>query len=250
MSELETDSPTRTPIGLGAAFSLPGCLRAAAAGFGLLFAFLNGAPSPWKAVPVDFEPSTNGPTAQDDVRRAHRAEVEALLRGYGFALPERQRVARAVVEEAEAAGFDPLFVMAVVHVESEGEQQAVSPKGARGLMQIRPQTLRFVDDLEGIGLPLGLAGLDDPALNIRLGTRYLKRLTRAFGDVNVALVAYNGGPHLVSKLLRARAPIPHGMQHYALNVRRAYGRLTRRFRNSNDVSPIDWTPTRIAERPT
>jgi soluble lytic murein transglycosylase len=236
-----------TPIGLGAAFSLPGCLRAAAVGLGLFLAFLTGVPSPWKAVPVDFETSAESPLVQDGVRKAHLAEVDSLLRSYGFARAERLRVARAVVEEAEAAGFDPLFVMAVVHVESEGEQQAVSSKGARGLMQIRPQTLRFVDDLEGIGLPLGLAGLDDPALNVRLGTRYLKRLARAFGDVNVALSAYNGGPHRVSQLLRARAPIPQNMKQYAMKVQRTYGRLTRRFRNANGISATAWRPTKVVE---
>ena len=236
-----------TPIGLGAAFSVPGCLRAATVGLGLFLAFLSGAPSPWKVLPVDFEASAENPSAQNGVRKAHLAEVNALLKAYGFGPTERVRVARAVVEEADAAGFDPLFVMAVVHVESEGEQQAVSSKGARGLMQLRPQTLRFVDDLEGIGLPLGLAGLDDPALNVRLGTRYLKRLARAFGDVNVALSAYNGGPHRVSTLLRAREPIPENMRQYAMKVQRTYGRLTRRFRNANGISATAWRPMRIVE---
>src|SRR5450755_3545807 len=131
-SEFET-----TPIGLGAAFSVPGCLRAATVGLGLFLAFLTGAPSPWRAVPVDFEKSGESQEAQKGVRKAHLAEVDALLRSYGFGRADRVRVARAVVEEAEAAGFDPLFVMAVVHVESEGEQQAVSARGARGLMQLR-----------------------------------------------------------------------------------------------------------------
>ncbi len=116
----------------------------------------------------------------------------------------RTQVGRAIAEEARRAGYDPLLVLAVIDVESEFDEGAVSARGARGLMQIRPSTLQFVTEREGLRLsPEEVAA--DPALCVRLGIRYLRSLQDRFGgDLELALMAYNGGPDRIRQALRSR----------------------------------------------
>jgi soluble lytic murein transglycosylase len=201
------------------AFAGAGCGRAATVGAMLVLTGTFSTPaSRWADIPVDLETAAS-PATQDPVR----AKVEGYLgaQRWGTA-DQRARVARAILEESRAAGLDPLLVMAVIQVESETHADAVSSRGARGLMQVRPPTLRFIADREGLGLPTGDSVLSDPALNVRLGIRYLHRLDNAFGSVAVALVAYNAGPHRISGLLRAGKPIPDSLRGYPHRVHRAY----------------------------
>jgi soluble lytic murein transglycosylase-like protein len=78
--------------------------------------------------------------------------------------------------------------------------------------------------------------LSDPALNVRLGIRYLHRLDSAFGSMGVALVAYNAGPHRVSGYLRAGTPIPDSLRGYPRRVRRAYERLISQMGEDESVA--------------
>jgi soluble lytic murein transglycosylase-like protein len=87
-------------------------------------------------------------------------------------------------------GVDKSLVKAVIHAESGYDPNAVSAKGASGLMQLMPNTARS----------LKVANSFDPADNIRGGVRYLKFLLDTFkGDVTLALAAYNAG---LSKVAR------------------------------------------------
>lgn len=98
-----------------------------------------------------------------------------------------------ITQYAAEYGLDPLLVAAVVQVESKYRPDAVSAKGAIGLMQIMPETGEWIAGqlkLDGF-TP---SDLSDPATNIRLGTWYLADLNREFdGDPAVVLAAYNGG---------------------------------------------------------
>jgi len=94
----------------------------------------------------------------------------------------------AVREAARGTGLDPLLVLAVVREESRFDPQAISPAGAVGLMQLLPATARELEPA------LGFRDLLNPETNLRLGTRYLKAQLRAFGDLRLALAAYNAGP--------------------------------------------------------
>lgn len=92
-------------------------------------------------------------------------------------------------QEAERAGLSPDLVTRVMSRESSGDPSAVSPKGARGLMQLMPGTA------EELGV-----NPDDPYDNIRGGVRYLKQQMDAFGgDERLALAAYNAGPGAVQR---------------------------------------------------
>ena len=91
---------------------------------------------------------------------------------------------------ARRHGLDPELVMAVVSVESSFRPQAVSPKGAQGLMQLMPGTARS----------LGVADPLDPAQNLDGGARHLGQLLDLYGgDLVRALAAYNAGQGAVQR---------------------------------------------------
>ncbi|HVO13232.1 MAG TPA: lytic transglycosylase domain-containing protein [Vicinamibacteria bacterium] len=95
------------------------------------------------------------------------------------------------VEEAcRLQQVSPDLVRAVIAVESEFDQWAVSSKGARGLMQLMPATMRR----------FGVSDAFDARANILAGTRYLRLLLDQFaGDVELALAAYNAGENAVAR---------------------------------------------------
>ncbi len=119
----------------------------------------------------------------------------------------RRRLWPLVQEVATRYGLDPALVMAVVETESRFHPLALSPKGAVGLMQIRPATARH----------LGLDKPFDPLKNLEAGVKYLAWLKERFGgDIRLALAAYNAGP---GRVLAAGGipPIPQ-TQRYVVRV--------------------------------
>jgi len=134
-------------------------------------------------------------------RRWRQAGLIALLLVAGLLL-SRQVVLQLVYPlpyrdeiylYSQQNGLDPLFVASIVYNESGFRPSAVSPEGAVGLMQIMPDTGRWVAE------QLGFAAFDpemleDPATNIMIGTWYLAELKREFGGKLVLVVAaYNAG---------------------------------------------------------
>jgi soluble lytic murein transglycosylase len=141
----------------------------------------------------------------------------ALAVGIGIALHRRgafddlraEFERRYYVAEIRAAaaenGLDPLFLAAMIHVESRFRPDAVSSAGALGLMQLMPATAREVAREMRISLP-ETAAIMVPEVNIRLGARYFQKLRRDFGDTRIAIAAYNGGPASVRQWLERTAP--------------------------------------------
>lgn len=114
-------------------------------------------------------------------------------------------------QAAREANVDSALLMAVIDVESGGNPQAVSPKGATGLMQLMP----------GTGMRHGASDLFDPLQNIGAGARYLKQLMNQFGDLQIALAAYNAGEGAVQKyggqippFEETRNYVPRVIEHY------------------------------------
>lgn len=140
---------------------------------------------------------------------------------------------REVIEKhAGEYGVDPLLVAAVIYVESKFNAQAVSSKGARGLMQVMPATAQWIARNIGLG-NISEEMLLDPDINIRMGTWYLADLSREFGgNLYVMIAAYNGGRGQVARWLeegvwsgsyedRGDIPFPE-TRHFLHKVRSAY----------------------------
>jgi len=124
--------------------------------------------------------------------------------GYEDALypqPYAAEFARA----AGRAGIDPLLLVAMARQESLFDPAALSPAGARGVLQLMPGTATLV-----AGQPVSPDSLNDPSLNIDLGVRYLDGLLERFdGRIVLAVAAYNAGPEAVDRWI-ARAPDASG----------------------------------------
>ena len=108
--------------------------------------------------------------------------------------------------------IDPDLTRAVIAAESGGNHLSVSPKGAKGLMQLMPRTASM----------LGVRNSFNPIENISGGTRYLRSLYDRFGRLDLALWAYNAGPGAVEKGI-----LPDETRAY---IRKVYDYF-RRFRN-------------------
>jgi soluble lytic murein transglycosylase-like protein len=102
---------------------------------------------------------------------------------------ERAALEQLVARAALAQRLDPALVRAVVQAESGFNPRAVSPAGAKGLMQLMDATAQA----------LGVRDPFDPAQNLAGGTRYLRQLLTQFGDERLALAAYNAGPGAVQR---------------------------------------------------
>jgi soluble lytic murein transglycosylase-like protein len=103
-----------------------------------------------------------------------------------------QPFAEAVAQAAALHGLDPKLLHALVVVESAYRPKAVSPVGAGGLVQLTPAT----------AASLSVRDRFDPDASLRGGADYLARLLLRFGDLRLALAAYNSGPARVAQLGR------------------------------------------------
>ena len=107
-----------------------------------------------------------------------------------------------VHSNAKRHKLDPAWVFAVVRQESAFMRDAVSPAGARGLMQLMPRTARVVARKAYGKKPPRRKELFDAETNISLGTAYLRQVLDELGDNTVlATAAYNAGPHRVKRWL-------------------------------------------------
>ena len=134
--------------------------------------------------------------------------LAALLCGYFFygrpaLLRSKYKLAyeAEILASAEEFDLDPYLVCGVIFTESAFRPEARSSVGALGLMQLMPATgLEEAELLEIEGVTEDR--LTEPALNIRLGCNYLRKLLDEFGTDSVALAAYNAGPGRVRQWLK------------------------------------------------
>ena len=95
-------------------------------------------------------------------------------------------------QQAREKRLDPALVAGVIYTESRFRDQT-SATGAKGLMQIQPETAKFIARRSG-GAAFEIADLGTPQINIQYGTYYLRYLLDRYGEnVVLAVAAYNGG---------------------------------------------------------
>jgi len=175
----------------------------------------------FKIVEVFEKPRPKNLVNVYNIIKSHRSDITDS---------EAWRVSEVIVEESLKRNLDPMLVLAVIEVESRFQYSAISPVGARGIMQIMPDTGKFLTDT--VGHELGLQpvayrpeSLDDPILNIRMGVYYLHDLRKQFRNLHLALIAYNAGPAEVQNRLENNQEFS---QEYAKLVLDAYKRYTNR----------------------
>jgi hypothetical protein len=117
-----------------------------------------------------------------------------------------------ILESGKRNAVDPVLLYAIMHQESTFKQGAISPKGARGLMQLMPPTARR----------FGVTNIFNPRQNIEGGARYMRFLLDLFKDVNLALAGYNAGEGAVMKY-GYRVPPYRETQEYVRRISKRYG---------------------------
>ena len=168
------------------------------------------------------------PVPSVNVRAARSAaeEVNHLLASTAGVVPtsrpvhgqafSQEEIDAAIDQAASRHNVDPNLVRAVIKVESNFNPNAVSRKGAMGLMQLMPQTAR----------QLNVSNPFDPEQNVDAGVRQLKQLMENYGgDVKLTLAAYNAGPGAVARSA--------GVPHYA-ETRKYVKRITQLYYGGTD----------------
>ncbi|MDQ7838063.1 MAG: lytic transglycosylase domain-containing protein [Thermodesulfobacteriota bacterium] len=153
----------------------------------------------------------NFPDLSPQANRAeYRPKGGELDAGVSNNLQGGQDIEHIVSEASRKYGVEPALIKSVIAVESNGDPQAVSPAGARGLMQLMPAT----------AAELGVTDPFDPAQNVMAGTRYLRQLMDRYqGDVKLALAAYNWG---MGNLEKRPEALPKETREYIARVESRY----------------------------
>lgn len=139
---------------------------------------------------------------QAQERLAHNFEkaldYEAILPKY-LNPNQKKEIIRAVEEASKKYGVDKALILAVITKESTFNHKATSKVGAKGLMQLNSDTIKFINSSNNKDLKI--TDPYDIKQNVMGGTFYLKYLLNKFnGDLRLALAAYNAGPN--SKTVR------------------------------------------------
>ena len=138
----------------------------------------------------DPEPAISASTPQPNTVQAAAAHPAAQAVAAVLAPVPQKSTDQIVHEASKLQGVDSDFIHSVIQQESSGNPRAVSPVGARGLMQLMP----------GTAAQLGVADSFSPEQNVHGGTRYLRELLERYhGDAIKALAAYNAGPGAVDR---------------------------------------------------
>lgn len=143
-----------------------------------------------------------------------------------------------ILEISEEHQIDPFWFLSIAMVESRFIVNAVSPKNARGLMQLKDDTALHLLSLLGNREDEVRPDLQDVKLNLTLGAFYLKKLLQNFRmDFISATVAYNVGPNRLKTLLVKKDNLDLSANDYYQSVLKNYQKFSRNYSNIIAISP-------------
>jgi len=122
------------------------------------------------------------------------------IEGATIGTDKLRSVAKMVYSVAMDYNVDYRLILAIMKVESNFRHDAVSSKGARGLLQVKPSLARFIADDIGIQWS-GPKMLDEPDKNIKIGVHLFSGLVNDFDNISMALHAYHVGPTRLRAIL-------------------------------------------------
>lgn len=181
-----------------------------------------------------------------------RDGIEKAKPLWSQAYPEAYKA--SVTDAAKNFGIPPEYVWSIMRAESQYKFDVISPVGAKGLMQLMPQTGAHLARILG-QKEFNESKLFDPSVNILLGTKYLSRLATKFENaLPLIAAAYNAGPHRVESWLVSFGTLEMDefIEHipfvetrdYAKKVVRNFGIYQRIYRNNSQT--LDWLAKPIA----
>jgi len=131
-----------------------------------------------------------------------KKKVFNILSSYHTGLDSHKlrQTSRVIYQEGKKYGYDPMLLVAVIRTESSFYNWAKSNVGARGLMQLMPFTAREIADETELQWK-GKKTLYNPTVNVKMGTYYLDKMENRFGNMQLALEAYNNGPRGLNRML-------------------------------------------------
>jgi len=133
--------------------------------------------------------------------------------------------------------LDPAFLAGVIYAESKFDANARSSSGAIGLMQLLPDTAKGIALHTG-GSRFRVSDLDDPEINVRYGSWYLRHLLDKYGDERTALAAYNAGQDNVDRWRAEGKGFAFGeTRHYVKRVEHLKTLYRRGYRSQLYESP-------------
>jgi len=187
------------------------------------FYVLSGTQTPEAKPIIHAIPTTPAPKPKElvaiyDVIKTNRPDISES---------EAWKVSGVIWEESAKHNLDPILIAALIEVESGFQSLAISPMGARGIMQIMPEVGKAIAREIGLREDSGYEAflpehLDDPVLNIKLGIYYLYDLKKSFRSLNLALAAYNVGPTEMRNRLENDIEFPIEFTNAVLSVYRKY----------------------------
>jgi len=131
------------------------------------------------------------------------AKIKNVIADYKTGLNDNEKgqISQFILKQSKIYGYDPMFLTALIITESSFNHRAKSKVGALGLMQIRPGTGKALATEANMKWQ-GKHTLYHPENNIALGSYYLSKLVKRFGNMKTALEAYNHGPTRTARYLR------------------------------------------------
>jgi len=117
---------------------------------------------------------------------------------------ELKNAATMIYKASGQYNLDYRLILAMMKIESNFRHKAVSSKGARGLLQVKPSHAKFIARDIGIAWD-GPKTLDEPDKNIKIGIHFFSELMGDFDNVNMALHAYNMGPTKLREIMSEKS---------------------------------------------